>query len=127
MCVLVVSVFFFFKQKTAYELRISDWSSDVCSSDLLRRAKPENLAAHRPQARWLHLQPDDEEEHDDAEFGDVQDSLGIRKQRQPEGADRKARRDIAKHRPAPTPLKQGEGDQRGGVMGRVWAREGVRQ
>src|SRR3546814_5033556 len=27
-------VFFFFKQKTAYELRISDWSSDVCSSDL---------------------------------------------------------------------------------------------
>src|SRR3546814_17478422 len=29
--------FFFFKQKTAYELRISDWSSDVCSSDLLER------------------------------------------------------------------------------------------
>src|SRR3546814_5343494 len=29
-------VFFFFKQKTAYEMRISDWSSDVCSSDLLR-------------------------------------------------------------------------------------------
>src|SRR3546814_5449420 len=29
-----VSVFFFFKQKTAYEMRISDWSSDVCSSDL---------------------------------------------------------------------------------------------
>src|SRR3546814_16851883 len=28
------SVFFFFNQKTAYELRISDWSSDVCSSDL---------------------------------------------------------------------------------------------
>src|SRR3546814_6817430 len=29
-----VDVFFFFKQKTAYEVRISDWSSDVCSSDL---------------------------------------------------------------------------------------------
>src|SRR3546814_1422382 len=29
--------FFFFKQKTAYEMRISDWSSDVCSSDLLLR------------------------------------------------------------------------------------------
>src|SRR3546814_11785601 len=29
--------FFFFKQKTAYEMRISDWSSDVCSSDLLGR------------------------------------------------------------------------------------------
>src|SRR3546814_13223955 len=33
MCVLLL--FFFFKQKTAYEMRISDWSSDVCSSDLL--------------------------------------------------------------------------------------------
>src|SRR3546814_3099604 len=38
--------FFFFKQKTAYEMRISDWSSDVCSSDLLslhparQRGKP---------------------------------------------------------------------------------------
>src|SRR3546814_4609411 len=30
--------FFFFKQKTAYEMRISDWSSDVCSSDLLLAA-----------------------------------------------------------------------------------------
>src|SRR3546814_4121746 len=29
-----ILVFFFFKQKTAYEMRISDWSSDVCSSDL---------------------------------------------------------------------------------------------
>src|SRR3546814_15787696 len=31
----VVCCVFFFKQKTAYEMRISDWSSDVCSSDLL--------------------------------------------------------------------------------------------
>src|SRR3546814_8093200 len=30
-------IFFFFKQKTAYEMRISDWSSDVCSSDLVRQ------------------------------------------------------------------------------------------
>src|SRR3546814_10592170 len=30
----MILVFFFFKQKTAYEMRISDWSSDVCSSDL---------------------------------------------------------------------------------------------
>src|SRR3546814_5469456 len=38
----VVEFFFFFKQKTAYEMRISDWSSDVCSSDLfeLERARP---------------------------------------------------------------------------------------
>src|SRR3546814_5273500 len=31
---IVFEMFFFFKQKTAYEMRISDWSSDVCSSDL---------------------------------------------------------------------------------------------
>src|SRR3546814_1774254 len=33
-------MFFFFKQKTAYELRISDWSSDVCSSDLIPPIDP---------------------------------------------------------------------------------------
>src|SRR3546814_817606 len=32
----VVGLFFFFRQKTAYEMRISDWSSDVCSSDRVR-------------------------------------------------------------------------------------------
>src|SRR3546814_1674470 len=35
-------VFFFFKQKTAYEMRISDWSSDVCSSDLVERVPRRN-------------------------------------------------------------------------------------
>src|SRR3546814_8030979 len=37
LCLLLLGVFlfFFFKQKTAYEMRISDWSSDVCSSDLV--------------------------------------------------------------------------------------------
>src|SRR3546814_5875929 len=38
----LLGFFFFFKQKTAYEMRISDWSSDVCSSD---------LEAERPHAR----------------------------------------------------------------------------
>src|SRR3546814_2174535 len=33
--VLMFVIVFFFKQKTAYEVRISDWSSDVCSSDLM--------------------------------------------------------------------------------------------
>src|SRR3546814_3168742 len=47
---------FFFKQKTAYEMRISDWSSDVCSSDLFadaRRASPPACADrdHRPILR----------------------------------------------------------------------------
>src|SRR3546814_6820903 len=52
-CLLVCSlVFFFFKQKTAYEMRISDWSSDVCSSDLCHplcapSGEPEILAESR--------------------------------------------------------------------------------
>src|SRR3546814_3509817 len=46
----MLSVFFFFKQKTAYELRISDWSSDVCSSDLTIRLgyDPVIAATERP-------------------------------------------------------------------------------
>src|SRR3546814_9047412 len=36
---MYISLIFFFKQKTAYEMRISDWSSDVCSSDLYGKAK----------------------------------------------------------------------------------------
>src|SRR3546814_3206865 len=43
---LAVAVFFF-KQKTAYEMRISDWSSDVCSSDLLARRR----ARRQPERR----------------------------------------------------------------------------
>src|SRR3546814_13050108 len=47
---LCLCVFFFFKQKTAYEMRISDWSSDVCSSDLAGHARhlvPERQLGHR--------------------------------------------------------------------------------
>src|SRR3546814_5557825 len=39
-------ILFFFKQKTAYEMRIRDWSSDVCSSDLPR---PRYAASRRPR------------------------------------------------------------------------------
>src|SRR3546814_9698306 len=39
---MILLFFFFFKQKTAYEMRISDWSSDVCSSDLQKRAVERN-------------------------------------------------------------------------------------
>src|SRR3546814_2524565 len=57
--VLVVFVcvcVFFFKQKTAYEMRISDWSSDVCSSDLSQAARGERGGAGgaphpRPRSR----------------------------------------------------------------------------
>src|SRR3546814_952096 len=43
----VVCVYLFFKQKTAYEMRISDWSSDVCSSDLHNKVLHErNIVLH---------------------------------------------------------------------------------
>src|SRR3546814_12246884 len=45
--------FFFFKQKTAYEMRISDWSSDVCSSDLAGSLATGSLATRRGTARRL--------------------------------------------------------------------------
>src|SRR3546814_13833803 len=45
---IIILLFFFFKQKTAYEMRISDWSSDVCSSDLgLRPANSPNYSRQR--------------------------------------------------------------------------------
>src|SRR3546814_9469607 len=43
--------FFFFKQKTAYEMRISDWSSDVCSSDL-QSARPKSCCALTRAWSW---------------------------------------------------------------------------
>src|SRR3546814_7194898 len=44
----MLCVFFFFKQKTAYEMRISDWSSDVCSSDLERGLAPPRIETFDP-------------------------------------------------------------------------------
>src|SRR3546814_79416 len=43
--------FFFFKQKTAYEMRISDWSSDVCSSDLWMLFSPRTSSTPSSAAR----------------------------------------------------------------------------
>src|SRR3546814_9238298 len=43
---------FFFKQKTAYELRISDWSSDVCSSDLGGHDVPTDKIRARYERLW---------------------------------------------------------------------------
>src|SRR3546814_2023745 len=47
--------FFFFKQKTAYEMRISDWSSDVCSSDLRILGLASAEARLLPLRRFLDL------------------------------------------------------------------------
>src|SRR3546814_4202068 len=58
---LIIS-FFFFKQKTAYEMRISDWSSDVCSSDLLRGAASDRSDVARAEGVQ-------DAEHDGLEVG----------------------------------------------------------
>src|SRR3546814_20039343 len=54
--------FFFFKQKTAYEMRISDWSSDVCSSDLSELAQ---IAGQASQLYTLSYSRSQEYEADD--------------------------------------------------------------
>src|SRR3546814_3011864 len=55
-------LFFCFKQKTAYEMRMSDWSSDVCSSDLapgsaFRRGPQETRGRRRRSAAWSRKLP----------------------------------------------------------------------
>src|SRR3546814_2431814 len=54
---MIVFMFFvfFFKQKTAYEMRISDWSSDVCSSDLEMIDQPRLLGMDAPAAESLEI------------------------------------------------------------------------
>src|SRR3546814_4296261 len=46
-CLLCVFCVFFFKQKTAYDMRISDWSSDVCSSDLREHQRQGDVVLFR--------------------------------------------------------------------------------
>src|SRR3546814_4155164 len=74
--------FFFFKQKTAYEMRISDWSSDVCSSDLVEQLDDafavEAFVADRPAddlAHALHL-VEAREVHQHREAGEELQALG---------------------------------------------------
>src|SRR3546814_1406516 len=102
--------FFFFKQKTAYEMRISDWSSDVCSSDL---DEPDYLGDRRhhpgadrgvhpdgllPRIDRRHLSPilDDARDLDrllraaraDADPGAVRDAAETARPDRAQGADR---------------------------------------
>src|SRR6187455_3681031 len=60
-CVISCCYFFFFKQKTAYEMVMSDWSSDVCSSDLVELGDDAAMAVLA--ALLLHLRDAVEHEH----------------------------------------------------------------
>src|SRR3546814_1505407 len=105
--------FFFFKQKTAYEMRISDWSSDVCSSDL---QYPE-LALHEPvhqprhglvqpggagrdvRAKLLHRPAEPLDVHqEDAQQREASDR--IQRKDAPRRVDRRERRGVSAHRVA---------------------------
>src|SRR3546814_9462015 len=66
-----VSTFFFFKQKTAYDMRISDWSSDVCSSDL------EYVDDLLPVTRLLHVRDRAAATVGEAGFGDFLVGNGV--------------------------------------------------
>src|SRR3546814_12437725 len=53
--VMVASAIFFFKQKAAYDMRISDWSSDVCSSDLAAGAADPDRLVRRVEQRRVQV------------------------------------------------------------------------
>src|SRR3546814_1637830 len=95
MMISVLLLFFVFKQKTAYEMRISDWSSDVCSSDLPDR--PGNGAADRTRPdRSLEANLKTDSIVALSEHGDIHDyvrslwSDGPIKQSHDGGGDRKS-------------------------------------
>src|SRR3546814_20664819 len=69
-------ILFFFKQKTAYEMRISDWSSDVCSSDLVDHGVVERVGAQgrEDQDAGIEQRPRNRQNpHPDAGHRQVQD------------------------------------------------------
>src|SRR3546814_10281079 len=116
-------MFFFFKQKTAYEMRISDWSSDMCSSDLderrlpaeplgqqdqtgqdkagrrhLREPEAEDRLAQGPQPPRMQFEPDEEKQEGDPDFGDRELRFAAADQPQSIGSDERAGDQIAEHR-----------------------------
>src|SRR3546814_6590504 len=115
-------VFFFFKQKTAYDMRISDWSSDVCSSDLRGPGghlppEPAPLPPQRPPARAGAAAPAHRRAAAaggaDVEEGDPRDQP---RAQQLAGADRLARalrRGAAAPRPARAPADREIGTAQG--------------
>jgi hypothetical protein len=73
----------------------------------LRHSKAEDFFPEPPETRRLHFQADDEEEHHDAEFSDVQDRLRIGEEPEAERPDDQARGEVTKYGAEPEPLEQG--------------------
>src|SRR3546814_2594810 len=92
-CVLVV--FFFCKQKTAYELRISDWSSDVCSSDFFRGRRRRGEEAGAEHARRDRRDPPlDRQPRDRGERAGHRNPVGGRTVEPRRGAVREERKSV---------------------------------
>src|SRR3546814_11456697 len=95
-----ILLFFFFKQKTAYEMRISDWSSDVCSSDLhagrdrhrLRGGREEAERDARQAGRIHVMDPEPETEEAGADGGQQDPGIAV------ERTMREGRHDHRHHR-----------------------------
>ena len=80
----------------------------------LRDAEAEDVAPHREQARQLELEPDQEQQHHDAELGDREDALGRVEQLQPVGADDHARQQVGDDRREPREARDRHADHGGG-------------
>src|SRR3546814_2341717 len=100
----LILIVFFFKQKTAYEMRISDWSSDVCSSDLRDGAEPAGTRT-MDRVRSVQLQPKYPDRCPDAATGQQSDP----------------------HAPEPGAEPDQSGPQSGHQIGRASCRERVCQ
>src|SRR3546814_1295931 len=87
-------MFFFFKQKTAYDMRISDWSSDVCSSDLAayQHAADRGGIAHRRRCGAKHSQQSTRQRADILQYGlddpDPSRTAFVRARDRVDGSDR---------------------------------------
>src|SRR3546814_6043858 len=75
---VIYLLFFFFKQKTAYEMRISDWSSDVCSSDLVSPASapPARRSAGGQRSAARDRRPPAAQPRDDGQPDPAQPGVG---------------------------------------------------
>src|SRR3546814_3336930 len=75
---LITYLFFFYKQKSAYDVRISDWGSDVCSSDLPR-------STPRAATRTARLQQTDQKDQSDPRSQEDQRVIDGRRANGPQG------------------------------------------
>src|SRR3546814_13074005 len=115
-CLFCLLCVFFFKQKTAYEMRISDWSSDVCSSDLDDAVRLDPAADRDHVVRFgARIQVDAAQMHDEpaVDLGAARPCLRFEQPLRPQGREARfsrVRRPLARIRPlqlAPAPLARG--------------------